>query len=153
MLAALELRVPPPVLVLVTALVMWGGAWDATPYPRLDWLRAASIGVLISGSIIVAAGITGLRAAHTTVSPTSPDTSHALVQTGIYRFTRNPIYLGLLLILTAWAMSLWQPQSFVALPVFAAWIHRFQIIPEERALRANFGAHFDEYSAGTRRWL
>jgi protein-S-isoprenylcysteine O-methyltransferase Ste14 len=153
MLAALELRVPPPVLVLVTALVMWGGAWDAAPYPRPDWLGAASIGLLITGATIVAAGIIGLRLANTTVSPTRPDTANALVQAGIYHFTRNPIYLGLLLILTAWATTLWQPQSFVALPVFAAWIHRFQIIPEERALRANFGVHFDQYAAGTRRWL
>lgn len=148
-----DLRVPPPVLVLVTALVMWGGAWDAAPFPRPAWLLPATIGVLLTGVIIAGAGVAGLRAANTTVSPTHPDASKALVQTGIYRFTRNPIYLGLLLILTAWAMRLWQPQSFIALPVFAAWIHRFQIIPEERALRTSFGERFDEYAANTRRWL
>lgn len=153
MLAALELRVPPPVLFLVSVIVMWGGAFDAAPLSRPDWLRAATIGVVITGVIIAFAGIRGLRAARTTVSPTRPDRAKALVDTGIYRFTRNPIYLGFLLMLTAWAMQLWQPQSFVALPVFAAWIHRFQIVPEERALRSRFGTRFDEYAAGTRRWL
>lgn len=153
MLAALELRVPPPVLFLVAVVVMWGGAFDASPFARPDWLRAATIGVLITGVIIAGAGIRGLRTARTTVSPTRPDTSTVLVETGVYRFTRHPIYLGLLLILTAWAMTLWQPQSFVALPVFAAWIHRFQMVPEERALRARFGSRFDAYQASTRRWL
>lgn len=153
MLAALELRVPPPVLFLVTVLSMWGGAWDAVPFSRPDWLRAATVGVVVTGALIGAWAVVGLRAARTTISPTRPDNSKALVRTGVYRFTRNPMYLALLLILTAWAMHLWQPQSFVALPVFAAWIHRFQIVPEERALRARFGAAFDEYAAETRRWV
>jgi protein-S-isoprenylcysteine O-methyltransferase Ste14 len=153
MLAALELRVPPPVLALVTALVMWGGAKNSLPFSRPDWLLPATVGVLLTGLIAAAAAVVGLRAAHTTVSPIRPQASKALVQTGIYRFTRNPIYLGLLLMLTAWAMYLWQPQSFVALPVFAAWMHRFQILPEERALRTTFGAQFEDYVAATRRWL
>lgn len=151
--AALELRVPPPILVLVTALVMWAGARSSPPHHRPDWLHAAMLGVLVAGAIITASGVVSLRAAHTTVSPTRPDTSKHLVRAGIYRVTRNPIYLGFLLMLTAWAMHLWQPQSFVALPVFAAWIHRFQILPEERALREKFGAGFDAYVADTRRWI
>ncbi len=153
MLAALELRVPPPVLVAVTALVMCGGAYDAAPLARPGWLQSATIGVAVTGALIAAAGIVGLRAARTTVSPTRPDASRALVRRGIFRLTRNPIYLGALLVLTAWAMQLWQPQSFVALPVFAGWIHRFQILPEERALRAKFGAGYEEYTRATRRWL
>jgi protein-S-isoprenylcysteine O-methyltransferase Ste14 len=153
MFSQLELRIPPPVLALVTALVMWAGASHATPKHRPSWLHGAMLGILVTGAIVMAGGIVALRAARTTVAPTRPDTSTHLVRSGIYRLTRNPIYLGVLLILTAWAMHLWQPQSFVALPVFAGWLHRFQILPEERALRARFGADFDAYVAGTSRWL
>ena len=153
MLAALELRIPPPILTLVTALVMWAGARGSPLRARPDWLHAAVLGVCVTGAVVLASGIVGLRAARTTVSPMRPDRSTVIVQSGIFHYTRNPIYLGLLLLLTAWAMRLWQPQSFVALPVFAAWIHRFQILPEERALRVKFGEAFDSYAGSTRRWL
>jgi protein-S-isoprenylcysteine O-methyltransferase Ste14 len=153
MLTALELRVPPPVLALVTALVMWAGAYDAAPLPRPGWLRAATLGVLLTGGLVAAAAILALRSARTTVSPTQPVATRALVRTGIYGVTRNPIYLGALLVLTALAMFFWQPQSFVALPVFAGWIHRFQILPEERVLREKFGAEFEDYVRDTRRWI
>lgn len=153
MLAFLELRVPPPILTLLTALVMWAGARNFPQYGRPGWLQAATLGVAITGALLIPSGIISLRLARTTVSPTRPDRSKALVISGIFRLTRNPIYLGALILLTAWAMHLWQPQSFVALPVFAAWMHRFQILPEERALRAKFGDEFEAYARGTRRWL
>ena len=153
MLAFLELRVPPPILTLLTALVMWAGARNFPPYDRPDWLYAATLGVAVTGVLLIPSGIVSLRLARTTISPTRPDRSKSLVVSGIFRLTRNPIYLGSLVLLTAWAMHLWQPQSFVALPVFAAWMHRFQILPEERALRAKFGDEFEAYARSTRRWL
>jgi protein-S-isoprenylcysteine O-methyltransferase Ste14 len=153
MLTFFELRVPPPVLALVTALVMWAGAHDAAPLSRPGWLPAATLGVLVTGALVAGAGIIGLRTARTTVSPTRPSSTSALVRRGIYRVTRNPIYLGALLVLTALAMYFWQPQSFVALPVFAGWIHRFQILPEERVLRDKFGDAFEDYVRETRRWI
>ncbi len=153
MLTFLELRVPPPILTLLTALVMWAGARNFPPYHRPSWLHAATLGVAITGALLIPSGIISLRLARTTVSPTRPDRSTALVIAGIFRVTRNPIYLGSLVLLTAWAMQLWQPQSFVALPVFAVWIHRFQILPEERALRAKFGDEYEAYVRSTWRWL
>jgi protein-S-isoprenylcysteine O-methyltransferase Ste14 len=153
MLATLELRLPPPLLTLITAIVMWVGARDNAPYPRPHWLTPMVYGVGIAAVIIFAAAIIALRRANTTVSPIRPDASRALVQTGVFSVTRNPIYLASILLLLAYALHLWQPQSFVAIPVFAAWIHRFQIIPEERALRAKFGDVFDQYAASTRRWI
>lgn len=153
MLAFLDLRIPPPVLTALTALVMWAGARSFPPNPRPQWLLPATLGVAALGVLLIPSGIISLRLAQTTVSPTRPDRSRALVVSGIFRLTRNPIYLGAVLLLTAWAMHLWQPQSFVAVPVFAAWIHCFQILPEERALRARFGESFDAYVHATRRWI
>ena len=153
MLASLELRIPPPLLSLIAAIVMWIGARDTVPNPRPPWITPIALGIGISALLIIAAAILTLRRAGTTVSPTRPDTSRALVQTGVFSVTRNPIYLAATLLLLAFACHLWQPQSFVAIPVFAAWIHRFQIIPEERVLRATFGEAFEQYTASTRRWI
>lgn len=153
MLALFELRVPPPILTLLTAIVMWAGARSFPQYDRPAWLHAATLGVAFVGALLIPSGIISLRLARTTVSPTQPDRTTALVSAGIFRVTRNPIYLGSLVLLMAWAMWLWQPQSFVALPVFAVWMHRFQILPEERALQAKFGDEFDAYVRSTRRWL
>ena len=153
MLAFLELRLPPPLLSLITAVVMWIGARDNTPRLRPSWLTPIALGIGIAALIIIATAVVTLRRASTTVSPTRPDASRALVTTGVFSVTRNPIYLAATLLLLAYAVYLWQPQSFVAIPVFAAWIHRFQILPEERALRTIFGPAFDEYVAATRRWI
>jgi len=153
MLAALELRIPPPLLTLVSALVMWAGAHDKPPLLRPIWVTPVAAGLLAAGVIIIATAILTLRRARTTVSPTRPDKSRALVTTGVFAVTRNPIYLGATLILLAYATYLWLPQSFVAVPVFAAWIHHFQILPEERALRQLFGDRLDDYMRQTRRWV
>jgi protein-S-isoprenylcysteine O-methyltransferase Ste14 len=153
MLTSLELRLPPPVLALLTALVMWIGAHDNAPFPRPVWLTPLVAGIGAVAGVILALAVTSLLQARTTLSPIRPGQARALVRTGIYGVTRNPIYLADALALLAYAFHLWQPQSFVAVPVFAAWIHRFQILPEERALRATFGEDFDQYTAATRRWL
>jgi len=153
MLATLELRIPPPVLALLTALVMWIGARDNASFLRPAWLGPLVAGIGVTAGVILILAVIALRRAQTTISPIRPEGVSALVQTGIYGVTRNPIYLADTLALLAYAFHLWQPQSFVAVPVFIAWIQRFQIAPEERALRGAFGAAFGQYAARTRRWI
>ncbi len=72
---------------------------------------------------------------------------------GIYSITRNPMYLGLLFVLTAWSIFLANPLPFLMLPVFMLYINRFQIAPEERALTALFGSDFAAYQSRVRRWI
>jgi protein-S-isoprenylcysteine O-methyltransferase Ste14 len=153
MLDSLELRVPPPLLSAIAALMMWLGSRSAVPFWRPDWLRGVTIATGVAGLVIIALAILSLRRASTTVSPTRPDRSRALVRTGVFRLSRNPIYLGALLVLLAFGLHLWQPQALVAVPLWAAWVHRFQILPEERHLRATFAEEFASYCAITRRWL
>jgi protein-S-isoprenylcysteine O-methyltransferase Ste14 len=95
----------------------------------------------------------GYRKAKTTVDPMHPETASAIVTSGIYRFTRNPMYLGFLLTLIAWAVFLGNIVSALISLIFVAYMNRFQISPEERALRARFGASYEAYMCSVRRWL
>ena len=93
------------------------------------------------------------RRARTTVNPLRPANSSALVTSGIYRHTRNPMYLGMATLLAAWATWLGTPWALFGIVAFVAWITRFQIIPEERVLANLFGADFAAYRARVRRWI
>jgi protein-S-isoprenylcysteine O-methyltransferase Ste14 len=114
-------------------------------------LVAAALGGI--GIAIAIGGVMSFRRAKTTVSPLKPETSAALVSTGVYSFTRNPMYLGMVLALFAWAAYLSSVWSLVGPVFFALYITRFQIVPEERALDRLFGAPFAEYKKRVRRWL
>lgn len=153
-MAWLELKVPPVAVVAVVAAGMWAVA-RAMPslgaaFPGQGTL-AAALGV--AGIALGVAGIAAFRRAHTTVHPMTPGKASALVASGIYRRTRNPMYLGLLLLLAAWGVHLGHPLALAGLPAFVAYMNRFQIAPEERALREKFGADFAAYERSVRRWL
>jgi len=152
-LRVLECRIPPVVVGLVAAALMWGvrGWPPAIPLAPPD--RAAIAGVLaLAGLGVDILGLLAFRRARTTVSPLRPDRSTALVTGGIYRFTRNPMYVGLALLLSAWAVQLASPWALLGPAAFVAYITRFQIVPEERLLRSQFG-DFAAYAARVRRWL
>jgi protein-S-isoprenylcysteine O-methyltransferase Ste14 len=150
----LEHRIPPPIVAACLALLMW---FIASWIPALDFDSPAKLPIALAVAAVgVALGLTavfGFRRAKTTVNPLAPQDSSALVVTGIYRFTRNPMYLGMLAILVAWAVWLANAAAFFVLPLFMLYLNRFQIIPEERALQARFGRDFERYRGSVRRWL
>jgi len=82
-----------------------------------------------------------------------PEKASSLVSSGIYKLTRNPMYLGLLLVLLAWAVFLSNALPFIFLPAFIIYINQFQIGPEEIALSSAFGQEFEAYKSRVRRWL
>lgn len=151
---ALELKVPPVALVLLAGAGMFLVARYA---PAFAWAvpgREVLAGLLFaSGVVIAVAGVLAFRRMHTTVNPTRPETSSAVVSTGIYGITRNPMYLGMLLVLAAWAVWLGSVLALLFLPLFVAWMTRFQIVPEERALSDRFGPVYAEYRRSVRRWI
>jgi protein-S-isoprenylcysteine O-methyltransferase Ste14 len=153
-LRLLELRIPPPVVAALCALLMWFAGRLA---PGLDFDfpgRFPLIVVLVVAGILVGGVAFSLfTRARTTVNPLKPHESSALVTRGVYRWTRNPMYLGMLVVLLAWALFVANGLAFVGLPVFLLYIDRFQIGPEERVLRERFGAQFDDYCGRVRRWL
>jgi protein-S-isoprenylcysteine O-methyltransferase Ste14 len=150
----LELRVPPLLLTLIAGSLMW---WLARVTPALDWplgSRAVAATLLcISGLAIAIAAVREFRVARTTVNPLRPAGASAMVRTGIYGRTRNPMYLGLLLVLAAWSVWLASPAAMAVLPIVVVYLDRLQIAPEERALAERFGRDFDEYRRSVRRWL
>lgn len=150
----LETRIPPPIVVALLAATMWGArrlAPDLTAHysARLP----LSLAVLALGVGVIAAGVLEFRRARTTVDPLHPDKATAVVDTGIYRFTRNPMYLGMLLALAAWATWLANPVTLAGPILFVFYIDRFQIRPEERALLRVFGAPYQSYLGRVRRWI
>jgi protein-S-isoprenylcysteine O-methyltransferase Ste14 len=150
---ALELKIPPPLIALFLAILMWLTPALAGPAIPLGLRRGVALALLCFGLSIAVSGIVAFRRARTTVNPIKASSASALVSNGVYRFTRNPMYLGLLLELIAWAMFLSNPLALLLLPVYVLYIYRFQIIPEERVLTSLFGAEYTAYKESVRRWL
>ena len=111
------------------------------------------LAVLALGVGISALGVMAFRSANTTVDPRTPHQSSSLVQNGVYRYTRNPMYLGFLLILVAWGFYLGSVFAGLLLPVFVLYMNRFQIKPEECHMRVLFGEAYSRYRSEVRRWL
>ena len=151
---SLELKVPPLALVLVTALLMWLVA-RFVPASRFALPARAliSAGAAVIGTIVCTLGVVRFGRTKTTVNPMKPESASSLVVSGIYRCTRNPMYLGMLLVLLGWAIFLSNALSFVFLPVYILYMNRFQIRPEERALESKFGQEYADYRSKVRRWL
>jgi protein-S-isoprenylcysteine O-methyltransferase Ste14 len=149
-----KVRVPPVALFVVVALLMWAVA-SCLPSWRIAFpgrTPATVLLLLVAGAI----GIAGVRAFHrarTTVNPLRPERASALVTSGIYRRTRNPMYVALAIALLAWALWLAHPLALLGVAAFVGWMNRYQIAPEERALQALFGAEFERYCSEVRRWL
>ena len=107
----------------------------------------------LAGLALDVSGLIAFHRAKTTPNPRSPGRSTSIVRSGPYRFTRNPMYLGLALMLLGLCAYLANPATIVAVAVFIAYITRFQIIPEERLLQAKFGESYAQYKRSVRRWL
>ncbi|MDN6308722.1 methyltransferase family protein [Psychrobacter sp.] len=151
---ALETKVPPVAQVIVIAAGMYG---LAKTMPDLVFAFSGStmlaIGLGIIGLGSGALGVAQFKQAQTTVNPHTPEKSTNLVTGGIYQYTRNPMYLGLVLILLGWGFYLSHFLSFMLTPVFMIYMRRFQIQPEERMMSQKFGKHYEAYVSRVRRWI
>ena len=151
---SLETRIPPPIVAALMGAAMWR---LASLLPLLDVPVSVRVAVALAiasvgGLVAMGAGIR-FRRANTTIDPLKPQAASSLVTAGIYRYTRNPMYLGLLFLLVAWAVLLSSPFALLGPVAFVTYISRFQIVPEERVLSALFGAEYSAYQSRVRRWL
>jgi protein-S-isoprenylcysteine O-methyltransferase Ste14 len=112
---------------------------------------ALALGVI--GLSISISGMVSFRRAKTTINPSKPSAASSLVTSGVYRYTRNPMYLGLSVTLMAWGVFLSNALALLAVPLFVLYINRFQINPEERVLSSLFVAEYAAYKEKVRRWL
>lgn len=149
-----EHKIPPPLIALGIAMAMWGITLE-TPGLTFDLPGRIALAALCAllGIAVVISGIVNFAKARTTVNPIAIDKVTAFVQVGIFRVTRNPMYLGMAVILLGWAIFLGNLAALAGIAAFVALITRLQIIPEERILAARFGEDYEAYRRNVRRWI
>jgi protein-S-isoprenylcysteine O-methyltransferase Ste14 len=157
---------PPPLIYLGFLLVGWGLAelgtrpeavtagfgWLAAGYGlEMGVRRGVALALIIGGLLLdgMAAGL--FRRRGTAVEPWKPST--ALVTEGVYRFSRNPIYLGFAITYLGFAIAMDSWIVLLLLLPCLVVVDRFVIQREERYLAAKFGADYDAYRTRVRRWL
>lgn len=151
---SLEAKIPPPAVAAATALAMWGISLLLPLIQTSGALRLGATAVIaLAGVGFSAAGVLEFRRARTTLNPTKPEEASTLVSSGVFGITRNPMYVGLLCVLVAWAVFLASVWALVGPVAFVLYIGRFQIAPEERVLAKLFGSEYADYQARVRRWL
>jgi len=150
----LELRVPPLLVWLAFAGAMFGLACVAPGFSYTLPARVAlAVAFVALGGAVALAGVVAFRRKRTTVNPLTPGASSSVVSSGVYRVSRNPMYLGFFLALAGWDLYLSNAVAALMLPAFLAYMTQYQIKPEERALLAKFGPEFAQYMARVRRWV
>ena len=153
-MSSLELKIPPLLLVSAVAAAM---ALLARWLPALGFTLPAKplmvAALAAAGATLAVLGVRAFVRARTTVDPRLPHESSQLVRGGVYRVSRNPMYLGMALLLAAWGLQLANLAALLGLPLFVLYMNRFQIVPEERELARHFGAEFQAYRERVRRWL
>lgn len=149
MFSAMEAKVPPPLLLVALATLLWFLPGSG-----------ASAGQVVAGLPLIVLGLSlnalpkvSFRRAGTTVNPLQPERSSTLITSGLYRYSRNPMYLGYALALTGWVVCLGQPWGVAFVGLFVGYLTRFQILPEERQLTSMFPDEYRVYSAAVRRWI
>ncbi|KPF73480.1 hypothetical protein IP88_09130 [alpha proteobacterium AAP81b] len=154
-MAGLDNRIPPPLVMVATGLAMAGiAALVAAPLPLPPgprWGLAGALFLLAGGYGFPAIG--AFARAGTTINPVAIDRASVLVTTGPFGRSRNPMYVSMALLLTALALALDNAAALAGPLLFVAFITRFQILPEERAMAARFGAAYADYRCRVRRWL
>ena len=151
---SLEHKIPPPVIGALVAAAMWSVSAVGPQFPIASGPKYAAVAILaVAGVAFDLLGLLAFRAFRTTVNPLKLERASAMVTSGVYRVSRNPMYVGMVLLLLAWAVNLSALLPFAGPPIFVLYITRFQIQSEERVLKGIFGEEYSAYAARVRRWL
>ncbi|MBB4656706.1 protein-S-isoprenylcysteine O-methyltransferase Ste14 [Xanthomonas sp. F14] len=150
----LETKIPPPVVMVLLGLAALAVARLMPAFVFSLPLRTpvavalTCVGVALNGPPKLA-----FKRAGTTVNPLRPALATQLITGGVYRYSRNPMYVGHAVILLGWTLYLHHAVALLAVPLFVLYVTRFQIKPEERQLAVRFPGAYAEFCARVRRWL
>ncbi len=150
----IKLLIPPPVYALMMGGLMWflNHNFPIYHFIAMPWNWIGIGLILISGAFDIWSILLFLKK-HTTANPMKPENTTGLVTKGLYKITRNPMYVGLLVILTGYAIWLGSVSPFLVLPLYYFLITEMQIKPEEEILEQKFGQEYLNYKKRVRRWL
>ena len=149
----LELKIPPAVVFFICIGFIWTIDYLLPPLFDISlngWIIRA---ILAFGVFIGVSGVVQFAVQSTSVNPHKPDRATSLITSGVYRLSRNPMYLGMLIILLAAVLKFGQPIGFIVLPMYVFYMNRFQIKPEEEVMEEKFGEEYLVYKKNVRRWL
>ena len=148
----METKIPPPLVTLVFGMSIY---FSREMFPAIEIQYSLYLGIflLLSGFFILVSAVRLFRKDETTVNPLSPEQATKLVTDGIFKYSRNPMYLGMAFVLGSIAVFFNLIGGIILVALFCAYITKFQILPEERAMRDLFSDDFDKYTKVTRRWI
>jgi len=148
----MEAKIPPPVVTLVFGLSIY---FSREIFQAVEIKYSSYIGILllVLGLAILISAVRLFRKDKTTVNPLSPEQATKLVTDGIFKYSRNPMYLGMVFILSSMAVFFNLIGGIILIALFCVYITKFQIIPEERAMSNLFSQDFNKYKQATRRWI
>jgi protein-S-isoprenylcysteine O-methyltransferase Ste14 len=149
----LELKIPPPIVAIFVAALMWIASRAPALRFEIPARRTIAASLAVLGVAVAIAGVVSFRRAQTTVNPLKPESTSSLVVSGLYRISRNPMYVGMLLVLLGWGVLLSNVAALAIVPAFVLYMNRFQIGPEETVLARTFGGEYATYRSRVRRWL
>lgn len=148
----METKIPPPIVTLIFGLAIY---LSRTIFPKIEIQYSSFFGMvlLLLGFLILISAVKLFRNDKTTVNPLSPEQATKLVTNGIFKLSRNPMYLGMAVILASVAVFFNIIGGIIFMALFCLYITKFQIIPEEKAMKELFAQDFEQYMQATRRWI
>ena len=148
----IKTKIPPPLVALTFGFLI---KYTKNIFPVIEIKNEIVLGsfIIISGLIIILAAIISFKKYKTTITPLKPSKATKLIVNGVYKFSRNPMYLGLLLVLFGVSTMLNPIGGLFFIPLFILYLNYFQIIPEENAMIQLFKGEFLKYKRNVRRWI
>ena len=147
----LKTKIPPPIVTLLCIGIIY--LFENKIEYSQPYFKAIGIIFLILGFIIIFLAVLKFIKIKTTVDPTRPHKTSNLVISGIYKITRNPMYLGMLFLIMAYTIYTNNVVGSITIPIFIFYINKFQIEPEEIEMRKKFGESFENYCKKVNRWI
>ena len=145
-------KIPPPIVALFCGLGIYCSRY-LFPTFSFDYSILISIIFVLTGFFVFLSAIRSFKKQETTIDPLNPEKATSLVTNGIFKYSRNPMYLGVILILCSISIQFSLIGGLIIIPIFLLFITKYQIIPEEKAMKNLFKEDFQSYKEKTRRWL